>query len=184
MHEEKVLEDLQDIDQDDLPDKAKYKKYIVGGMSIILTLLMLSFVIVSYPIGDIITGQLVSSPLENNQIDVDDFSIILSEQTQAQLQAFYVNQQEVEWSACLQGEKIKGDYYISSLYQPDMFQQTFNHVSFAPCSAETLVLLHTHPYKSCIASDTDLNTLARMQEENVDVLMVVMCQPDRFSVYR
>jgi len=83
----------------------------------------------------------------------------------------------------MDGIKENDVYYITSLEQPTMYEQAFNHVSFAPCSEESLILLHTHPYKKCIASETDINTLREMQQRNADVLMVVMCEPDRFSVY-
>ena len=65
-----------------------------------------------------------------------------------------------------------------------MFEQTFNHVQFEKCSKESFAILHTHPYKSCIASDTDIKTLKSSQKENPAMLMIVMCDPQRVSVYR
>jgi len=56
-------------------------------------------------------------------------------------------------------------------------------VALVPCSAETKIMLHSHPYKSCVASDTDINTLAKTKKSNPDFLMVIMCEPARFSVY-
>ena len=178
-----MLEDLATLDVDeDKPDPKWHKPLFLFG-TIVMIFLMLSFIFVSSPITRIIEGQLESVPLENARLDLGDLSLVFSTDTAAQLQQMYFAEQKVEFSVCLQGVKQGNVYTITSLYQPQQYQQTFNHVSFEPCSEESLVLLHTHPYKSCVASDTDLNTLKKMKKRNKDVLMVVMCEPDRFSVY-
>jgi proteasome lid subunit RPN8/RPN11 len=181
-----IEEDLRSIEineEDLVPRNPRLKKTFATFVGVVLVLLMLSFIIVSYPIGEIIRGQMESRPLAGNMIELDDFSIILSDGTDKQLQDIYFNEQEVEFSACLLGRKAGKDYIIESLYQPKMFQQSFNHVSFQPCSSDTLIMLHSHPYKSCLASSTDLNTLRQTKERNPEVMMVVMCEPGRFSVY-
>ena len=183
MKPHQLEEDLREILQEPDQPENKWKKPLVIGISIFLSLLMLSFIIVSFPIGPILQGQAESNPIIDNSIDLGDFEIVFSSTSLARLQQMYLEEQEVEWSACLSGTKVDEDYHITSLYQPVMYEQTFNHVSFEPCNEETLILLHSHPYKSCIASETDINTLARMQEINEDVLMVVMCEPGRLSVY-
>ncbi|MBT4539479.1 hypothetical protein HOI26_04895 [Candidatus Woesearchaeota archaeon] len=184
MKPEDLLQDIQEVLQEPDTPPSKWRKPAVITISILLSLLMLSFIIVSYPIGPIIQGQAESEPLKNNVLDLGEFSVIFSETSLIQLQQMYFTEQEVEWSACLSGRKIDDEYHVTSVYQPKMFQQTFNHVSFEPCNQETLILLHTHPYKSCIASVTDHNTLDKMQKTNPDVLMIVMCESERFSVYR
>jgi hypothetical protein len=169
-------------EEDHLHHNSHIKKILVVIAGIISILLMISYIFVSYPISGIIQGQLASIPLEKNKLDVGDFSIIFEGGTAKELESFYLEEQKVEFSVCLNGYK-EGDYHITSLYKPKMFQQSFNHVSFEPCSANSIILLHTHPYKSCIASDTDINTLKKSRKLNKDVLMVVMCEPERFSVY-
>ena len=72
---------------------------------------------------------------------------------------------------------------IISFYQPDVYEESVSHVSFEPCSPDTTIMLHTHPYKRCIASDTDMNTLSETKKNNPEVIMVVMCEAKRFSVY-
>ena len=139
--------------------------------------------IVSYPIGNILLGQLESDPLQGDRINLDDFSIIFEDGLEKEIRNLYLSEQKVEFSLCLLGRKEGKDYYINSIFKPKQVGR-FNHVSFEPCSKETLILFHTHPYKSCIASTTDLNTLKGSKERNSDVIMVVMCEPERFSVYR
>ncbi len=171
-HDEVVIEE---------EPESKIRKVFIGIVGVFLIFLTLSFLFLDYPISNIIRGQLESNPLDGNVVQLEDFSIIFENGVEKELQEIYFNEQEVEFSVCLQGRK-DGDYYISSLYQPRMFRQTFNHVQFERC-VDSLILLHSHPYKSCLASETDLETLARSREENPDVLMVVMCEPSRFSVY-
>jgi hypothetical protein len=171
-----------DIHEDELPEPSKFKKWIVLAIGIFLVLLMLSFTVVTYPISDIIRGQIESNPLEGNKIELDEFSIIFEDNTNDRLLDIYNNEQKVEFSVCLSGNKENNDYKINNLYLPQQTAQ-FNHVSFEPCNEETLIMLHSHPYKSCLASVTDLNTLKNNQATNPDILMVVMCEPGRFSVY-
>ena len=179
-----VLDDLQDF-KDDPADEQKpspWKKAAVIGIGFLLIIFILSLVFVEYPISTIIRGQLESNPLEGNAIVVENFSIIFDTPTQDQLLDIYHKEQQVEFSVCLLGYKEGNDYFIDHLYLPKQ-TATFSHVSFEPCREDTLIMLHSHPYKSCLASETDLKTLQESQETNPELLMVIMCEPDKFSVY-
>ena len=153
------------------------------AIGIIIVILFLSLILVSYPLDNIIRGQLESTPLRANTLLVDNYQIVFSDDVLGQLQQTYFQEQKVEFSVCLLGRVQEAAYTLTSLYQPRMYQQTFNHVVFEPCSQETLVMLHSHPYKSCVASQTDLQTLRRTQERNKATIMLVMCEPERFAVY-
>ncbi|MBU0460061.1 MAG: hypothetical protein KJ771_04600, partial [Nanoarchaeota archaeon] len=120
--------------------------------------------------------------LQGNVISLDDFKIIFEDGTEEVLKSYYFNEQEVEISLCLEGYQ-EGDYYITSLYEPKTYASAYNQVSFQPCSLKTMVILHTHPFKRCVASEADLEMLSSSKEVNSDVLMVVMCEAERFSVY-
>lgn len=201
-HPKTVQEDLRTLKESDLinqPPPSPLSKYAtkffltIGG---ILTLLLLaSFIFLSSPIDHIIASKLESqSPLANTLI-IDDITIQFEQPTQQQLQSIYNKEQQVEFSVCLRGtvekkseeqqnqEQQQTLYRITSLYTPKMYQQTFNHVIFEPCSKDTLIMLHSHPYKSCLASAKDINTLQQTQQSNPDILMIVMCEPNRYSVY-
>jgi len=183
MDEKELLESFKDEDFNELPEEPKFKKVFLWIAGIVMVLLMISFVFVTYPISDIIQGQAESEPVVSNVIDLGNMSIIFIDDTLKQLQEIYFAEQKYEFSLCLLGKKIDSVYYIGSLYEPRMFNQAFNHVSFEACNSATLIMLHSHPYKSCIASPTDLETLSKNKEINPDILMVVMCEPGRFSVY-
>src|SRR3989344_6667078 len=185
-----ILEDFEELEREqdkevyDPSDKKKSRlrkvAIIIGG--VILSLLIVSLIVVSYPISDIIKGQLESIPWQGNKIILENFTIIFKGETQRQLSVIYSREQKVEFSACLIGEKREDRYLISSLYLPEQ-TAVFNHVSFEPCHEDTLIMLHSHPYKSCLASETDLETLRKSKDFNQNMLMVIMCEPDRFSVY-
>jgi len=190
IHPKTIEQDLRSIKESELLKEEKPSFFssfatkfffFLGGL---LTLFLLaSFIFLSYPIDHIIASKLESqSPIANTLI-IDNIKIIFEQPTEQQLQDIYLNQQKVEFSVCLLGEKIENTYHLTSLYTPKMYQQTFNHVVFEPCNKDTLIMLHSHPYKSCLASDIDLNTLKQTQKNNPDTLMIVMCEPQRYSVY-
>lgn len=174
----------KDVHKESLSDKGDRNKRIIMFLAkTFMVLLMLSFIFVTFPIDRIIMGWFESDTLEGNVIDTGEFLIIFESGTEEILEEWYFGEQEVEFSVCLEGYKNSDDYYVTYAYQPEMYSQSFNQVSFERCSEETLIMLHTHPYKSCIASDTDLETLENNQVDNPNLLMVVMCEPDKFSVY-
>ncbi|MDP3990347.1 MAG: hypothetical protein Q8Q01_04030 [archaeon] len=161
----------------------KLKKALIIAVGILLIILITSFIIVGYPLGHILEGQIESEPLQENIIQLDNLAILFEGNSLENLREIYHSTQNVEFSVCLQGRKESNDYHITSLYVPVTYEQAFDHVTFEPCSNETLIMLHSHPYKSCLASDTDINTLESNKGNNPDILMVVMCEPGRFSVY-
>jgi len=172
-----------EVKEDELEESAFSKIFFVIIGAIIL-LLVVSFVFVNFPIADIIAGKMESKIIVNNTINLGDFSIILENGAYETLQKIYFSNPKVEMSACLLGKKEGNYYLISDLYQPRVYSESFNEILFDICSNETLIILHSHPYKRCIASETDIGTLNKTKQTNPNVLMVVMCEAKRFSVYR
>lgn len=185
MDEKDLLKEVESISEEELSEKedSKIKKSIVVIGGTLLLLLMFSYVFVTYPISAIIEGKLESELLSEDRLDLDFFSIVFVNESYDILRSLYFKERKVEFSVCLLGEKDNDTYYIDSLYQPMMYEQYFNRVVFDPCSEDTLVILHTHPYKRCSASRADLRMLEKTKERNSDVLMVIMCESERFSVY-
>ncbi len=190
--DEELRKELEYLNHEELSEEkpSRLKKIIIVGMAVFLALLMISFIFVAFPIGDILQGKVESQLLKGNIIDLDSFKIIFENDTEEILKSYYFSEQEVEISLCLEGYKERdrhrtsfGDYYITSLYEPKTYSSAYNQVSFESCSAETVMILHTHPYKRCVASEQDLEMLNESKSSNPEVLMVVMCEPDRFSVY-
>lgn len=178
VHEEILQEALQDDNQ----KPPWWKRPAVNLFSLLLVILMLSFVFVTYPIDSIIRGRWASSPLTNNRIVTEKYTITFDENVILSLQKAYFSEQKVEWTACLQGTKKGNQYYITTWYPPKQFLQTYNHVRFEPC-VDSLIMLHSHPYKNCQASPTDLQTLKETRILEPDTVMLIMCEPDRMAIY-
>tara|TARA_Y100000034_G_C6688057_1_gene302808 strand:+ start:71 stop:580 length:510 start_codon:yes stop_codon:yes gene_type:complete len=155
-------------------------RVIILLMGLFLIFLMISWTFVTYPIGNILEGMLVSEKSVDNTLSFGNITLSFEGNTMDKLKQTYLNNQEKEFSVCLIGNGNE----IASLYQPKTYSSSFNHVTSEPCSEDTLIMLHSHPYKSCIPSQTDLNTLKKAQERNPKLLMIVMCEPNRFNVVK
>jgi len=162
--------------------ESKLKKILVIIGGIILIILIISYLIVSFPIFQILESLSESNIAEDQKIDIDDFSIIFTKETYNKLQELYHKNLEVEFVACLQGIK-ETDYNINQIYTPEIIDQSFNHVSFKPCSQDTLIVLHSHPYRHCIGSEQDIRHLNELKERNENSLIIIMSEENRFTVY-
>lgn len=187
--EEPFWQDLEklkkELPAEEEPEKP-WRKWVFLGTGLILVLFIVSLTFVTFPVEDILKSKLFSAVLKEKTLETEELVLRFENQTYSKLKEFYLQEQKLEWSACLSGEVEWGEkktYYLTSIYQPPMHQQVFNQVSFASCSAETLVLLHSHPYGRCIASEEDLKTLRKSQQENPLVVMVIMCDLEEFGVY-
>ncbi len=177
-----LWKDLPEPEESIIPPKIK--KAILLCIGVFLVLLMFSYIFATFPIGDIIQGKAQSTLLQGNMLILPEFLIIFQNNTAGELELLYLQEQREEFSVCLQGKYENNIYSVTSLYQPTTYRRTFSHVSFESCNAETVIMLHSHPYKRCTASQTDLDTLQKSQEHNPAMLMVVMCEPRRLAVYR
>ena len=99
------------------------------------------------------------------------------------LKEIYFSDEKVEFKACLKGNKENDVYLIDDLYIPKIYSQKFNQVVAEPCSSDSLVSLHSHPFRHCLPSQQDFRSFKQFKERNKDGLMVVMCEKNRFSVY-
>ncbi len=178
---EEVVE--QDIEVEISQEESSFKKFLVIIMAVFLALLVISFAFVNYPLGDIFQGRVESREIVGNILMAKNFSILFENNTANRLNKLYFKDRTKEISVCLLGYKEEREYHITSFYQPETYADSYSHVSFRPCSKDTLIMLHTHPYRHCIASQTDLETLNKTKQVNQDVLMVIMCEAERFSVY-
>ena len=187
-----VEEDLNSItesellkDEKKLHPMLKRTLIIFGGL--IIVFLFLSLIYLQYPLFNIIQGRIESRNADNNVLLLKDISIVFSDDAMNSLQNSFSVNQEVETSRCLKGTLDKTSdktvYLITEVYTPTIYDQSFRHVTSAPCSNDTLIMFHTHPYKSCVASSTDLNTLKATKSNNPNIIMIIMCEPDRFSTY-
>lgn len=164
----------------------RFYKFLVGFIAIVLITLFISLSFLG-PIDGVVQGHLRSSKMTDQTVLFGDYVVTFSDTVANLLPSLYEKNQivgGVESAVCLLGSKEgKNIYNINKVIYPEIYNQSFGHVSFSSCPQETLIMFHTHPLKSCLASDTDLNTLALAQINNPNVLMIIMCEDFRYSVY-
>lgn len=173
-----------EIDENNLPDeKPLWKKIPVVIMGFFLIFLIITGLMGGQWIADIFQGQLISDKVVDFQVEVNDNLTIIFEQAAYNgLLDYYNKNQETEFKACLTGE-IKNDiYFIKDLYYPQQTAQ-FNKVVYTSCNQETIVSLHSHPYKHCLPSEQDLITAESYKEQNPKAIMAILCEPARLTFY-
>jgi proteasome lid subunit RPN8/RPN11 len=117
---------------------------------------------------------------------IGDILIYFPEQVAKELSFLYQSEQEsraLETSVCLRGFKEGKVYSINEVFYPLITYQSYTQVSFKACPDDTLIMLHTHPYKHCEASGTDIRTLNKIKSSNEHVLMIIMCEDNRYAIY-
>jgi len=163
-----------------------HMKFVVFFVALFMVVLFSSFAVLA-PVNSFVEGHLRSSVLDNNVVSFGDYSLYFTKNVSSLLSSLYVQNQlvnGVESAVCLNGEYLGSDnYIINGISYPKIYEQTRTHVVFTPCPDDTVVMLHTHPYKSCLASDVDLVTLDNAQKSNEHLLMIIMCESMRYSVY-
>ena len=160
-----------------------FKKAIIVFVSIFLMFLFLSYFLLGNNIFDILASRSSSFTASNGRIIFGGGTITFQEEAYQNLLEIYNENQQHEFKACLMGYKSGKNYFVEKIEAPKIISQDFSSVRAEPCREGTIIDLHSHPYKSCLASETDLKTLQKSQDTNPELLMVVMCEPSRFSVY-
>ncbi|MBT6995568.1 hypothetical protein HN865_05340 [Candidatus Woesearchaeota archaeon] len=172
------------IELDDFEKDSKLRKIltIIGGL--FLLFLLTSYFLLGSSLFPILESVFESRESKDNVIKIDeDTSIVFEGDTNSHLQQIYFQDVSKEFAVCLFGEKESETYYVKEIFIPEIIEQSFNHVRFKSCPKETLILLHSHPFRKCIASEQDLTTLENLKQNNNQSLIVIMCEPNRFSIY-
>lgn len=184
-----VEDDLREIREEDLKlDEEpllspKAKKIILIVAAVIMSLIIASIMYLQYPFFGMISGMIESRPMQGNTLNVGGITVEFQNGTREKvLQAYYDNP-DVETSLCLEGTRQGNTYFINYAYQPTILSQSYTHVTHERCNEKTILMFHTHPYNRCVASEQDIRTLRQNQEINSEIGMIIMCHPNRFSLY-
>ncbi|MBU2590236.1 MAG: hypothetical protein KKA65_04370 [Nanoarchaeota archaeon] len=159
------------------------RKIIIFILSILLILMFLSYIVISFGVGDIIGGWAESSLIEGNSVEFNNGLIVFSDLVLEGLNEIYSNNKNYEFKVCLGGSLVDNVYSIDEIVYPRMYSQKYNLVVAEPCPLESLIDLHSHPLDRCIASQTDMENFSVLKLKNPDALMVIMCQENRINVY-
>ena len=167
---------------EELERDSKLKKITIIILSIFLLSLTMSYFLLGQPIYSIIASNYESNEIEGNTIFTKEFSISFLDKTYELFKNYYLENADVEISACLIGDK-ENNYFINEIYSPEVITQSVNSITFKSCPKETIIWLHSHPYKRCIASKQDIWLLNKQKNKNSDMLMIIMCSTTQFNIY-
>ena len=164
-------------------EESKLKKIFIIFGALFLILLVLSYMFTNYGIREIIASLIESEEIEGNMVDMGDFRVVFEGETYNEILELYEENLALETKMCLLGH-YNGDYYVTEVIKPVIYSQEFNQVVSAGCNEDTIIALHSHPYRKCLASEQDLENLKLSQEVNPDVIIGIICEEDRFSFYK
>jgi proteasome lid subunit RPN8/RPN11 len=170
------MEEEQDIEE--LPRK----RWFVIVMALALIFLMVSFTLTSGSVREVILSLAESATIEDGLVE-QDVTVYFENESYEHLLHLYNENLDQEFKACLQGW-YEGVYSVTAIYEPVMYFQSWNQVISEACPSDTLIALHSHPYRRCTASAQDLANLEVAQEANPTALMGIMCEDDRFHFYQ
>ena len=187
---EKIIEDLKekkDLEEEIPEEESKLfriiKKIILFTVSIFLLFLILSYLL-PFNLFSIIPSQLNSFEINNNLITLKNNNLIIFENNSYnELLEYYNNNQQHEFKACLIGNKEENTFKIEKIEIPIILSQDFSSVRAIPCTKETIISLHSHPFKSCYFSVHDINSYKLVKSINNEALIGIMCEPARFNFY-
>jgi hypothetical protein len=169
------------LDPIEIPEETelqkKVKKIARFAISVFLIILMLNFLIPHDVINSIIEGK----ELKNYQISLKNTTILFDAATYEQLKQFYLSHQLTEFKVCLQGTIEDNTYKITSFYEPEIVFATPITVHAIRCDMSTIVDLHSHPFRNCVASAQDV--MSKEKRINPSALSAIMCDIDRFAFY-
>ena len=179
------MEEIEIPEESELQKKIKkIAKYIIG---IFLIILMLSFLVPSDITGSLIEGKKIKNFQVDYRIELGDAkntTISFNPYVYETIKSIYLKNQLTEISFCLTGTVIGNRYVVDSFYTPKTIFQTPVSVSSVICSQETIITIHTHPFKNCLLSQQDIASYQNYKKINPKALMSVMCSTERFAFYK
>ena len=177
--------DEESFEEDYFQEKpSKWKKIFTISLAAFLILLMLSYFWMSSGLDEIILSLAESEELEGGIVKINDTSdLVFKKESYQNLLENYLQNQDKEFKACLIGEIKSNNYEVTETFIPEMIEQRFNMVVSKSCPGNTIIELHSQPYRKCIESGQDIKTKEIIQKMNPRRLMVIMCEKARFNFY-
>ncbi|MSR86250.1 hypothetical protein EXS74_02550 [Candidatus Woesearchaeota archaeon] len=159
-------------------EKTLWEKILILLLGLFLLFLLLGYFL--FPLDTF--ASLIDSETIHDGLVEQDVTVRFENGSYEALLERYNEYLREEFKVCLLGN-YDGVYHVTSIYDVAMYEQAFDHVVSEPCPDETLIALHSHPYRQCLASAQDLKSLEKMQEVNPNGLIGIMCEAERFSFY-
>ena len=164
----------------------RLKKMLILFLTCFLLLLILSYFLFNPFIFTLLSGFTETNTLneENLLIIKKGTNFIFEKEVYLQLKELFIKNEGQEFKTCILGKKEETTYHLTSLFTPEIYSQEFTKVVSAPCPAGTLIDVHSHPQNHCIPSYHDLQVLKRLKEENPEIILAVMCNLNKFNLYK
>ena len=163
---------------------SRFKKIFLIIVSILILLLFLTYFLTNSNILYRIIGLSESSTIKDNVISINETNFaVFQGSTYRELIEYYNQNKEKEFKVCLSGIIDEGNYMINEVYKTEIISQTYTEVVSNPCPKDTIIDLHSHPYRSCLASDQDLKNLENNNIGQPWLIMAIMCEKQRFNFY-
>jgi len=173
--------DFDDIEPEEETEAQKrFKRISKIVISIMLILMMFTFIV---PL-DVVFSLLASEKVTTNEVELGEVTIMFKNDVLDELKQFFLDNQMTEMKACLTGEVADSTYKVDSFYIPEIHFKTPISVSSALCNQETIITLHTHPFRNCLFSYQDITSYMYYKRINPKAMTAVMCDLDRFAFYR
>ena len=166
-----IIKDIKLDNEKERIKKAKIKKIFLTTLTIFILIITVIYLTSAYGVLEIIAGLLISDKLDNNfTTNYQQYTITFNPKTYQQLKNLYFSNLQHEFKACLSGTKTNNEYKITEITIPKIFSQSVFHVTSSGCQKETLISLHSHPYKRCIFSEQDINSYKKLKKTNPEAL--------------
>lgn len=178
-HEDTIIEFIEE-------EESKLVKFLkrmaILAMGLVLIILIISLSLPQDFLASLVESDTGEAEGKQYYINLDNGAkIIFDSKVYDSLLQNYLAEQKNEIKVCLTGTKENLNYFITGLYLPQVHSHSYNQVRAELCSKETIIDLHSHPYRSCIFSKVDENALKTVREINPDAIMGLMCETDRFN---
>ncbi|HME86863.1 MAG TPA: hypothetical protein VKE88_00435 [Candidatus Nanoarchaeia archaeon] len=155
----------------------KRRAIIKSVLSIFLVLLLVTFLIPADIFSSIIEGK---KPKEDS-IQLNQLTIMFTNNTYEDIQKHFLQHQLTEFKLCLQGTVNNSKYLVTSYYQPEILFASPVSVHSRICDQNTIIDLHSHPFRNCLFSDQDIISHTKSKQRNPETISAIMCDYNRFS---
>jgi len=171
------------LDGDDLYRENHIHKYWIWFMALFILIITLPFFLFSMPYFGRFLGLISADSGFNNTFHYGTTSIVFDKEVLNFLKSNYDLQNKHESAYCLIGSIVNKVYNINVIYQPKVNSKGYAFVNFRQCPTDTLIMLHTHPLRDCVPSQTDIDTINKVRSINNKTIASIMCDYNKFVFY-
>ena len=179
------IERDMDVEAQENAFKRKLFKGLLVVVAVVMVVILVTYMLGDYEFMDILQGFIASDTLsEELTLQYKEYAIHFSPESYETLHKFYQGNLQHEFAACLQGTYAEKTYAVTSIKVPDLFSQSVFAVVSGACDQQTIIRLHSHPFRRCVFSPQDIFNYQQIRQQQGDIMLGLMCEPTRFTFYR